>query len=281
LYSDQTQLLTIAAKFALAMHIRSPLYALLFISPALAIWPRPQNLTTGQIALRLASDFSIKFSGINQVPQDLSDAAQRTADFLKTDKLQALVPDRGASSAGTIQSARTLSSLTATLAGSSGAVKSISEDATAGLGIADESYALQIPENGGTATLTANTALGLLRGFTSFGQLWYDLDGTTYTLEAPIQIKDASAYVSILFHGRSLDYIDPIRRIALQRVHAGYLPELVGFNLVESTHIYSPLGQLPCRRYQTYFGCNELGQDQPFPLACRRLSVLPPRRPRI
>jgi hexosaminidase len=177
------------------MNFLSLLYAFLFVSPALAIWPRPQNMTTGNTALRLSSQFSIKFSG-GQMPTDLSDAISRTENFLKTDKLQALVPDRGASSSGVVSSAHTLNSLTISLSKGSGTVKSISEDAMAGLGVADESYTLQVPQNGGTATLIANTALGLFRGLTTFGQLWYDLEGTTYTLEAPIQIRDAPAYVS-------------------------------------------------------------------------------------
>ncbi|KXN82649.1 Beta-hexosaminidase 2 [Leucoagaricus sp. SymC.cos] len=176
------------------MHFLSLFCVFVSFSPVLALWPRPQNLTTGSTPLRLAPNFSIKFSGINQVPKDLSDAAQRTSTFLKTDKLQALVTDRGASSSNAISSARTLQSLTITLSTASGGVKSISQDAMAGLGTSDESYTLQVPGNGGTATLTANTALGLFRGLTTFGQLWYDLDGTTYTLQAPIHVKDAPAY---------------------------------------------------------------------------------------
>ncbi|KAF5355095.1 hypothetical protein D9756_005718 [Leucocoprinus leucothites] len=170
------------------------LYTFLFFPLAFAIWPRPQNLTTGTIPLRLSPSFSIKLSGVSQVPKDLSDAIQRTTNFLKTDKLQALVPDRGASSSDAVTSAKVLQSLTAKLSQTSGSVKSISEGAMAGLGASDESYTLQVPANGGTATLTANTALGLFRGLITFGQLWYDLDGTTYTLNAPIQITDSPAY---------------------------------------------------------------------------------------
>ncbi|KAJ3566885.1 hypothetical protein NP233_g6718 [Leucocoprinus birnbaumii] len=176
------------------MDLLSLLYAFLLFTPALAIWPRPRNLTTGSTPLRLSSSFAIKLSGISQVPQDLTDAIQRTTTFLKTDKLQALVPDRGASSSSTVKSAGTLQSLTVKLSQSSGSVKSISADATAGLGVANESYTLQIPASGGTATLTASSALGLFRGLTTFGQLWYDLDGTTYLLNAPIQITDSPSY---------------------------------------------------------------------------------------
>lgn len=181
------------------MNFLSLLYAFLFFSPALAIWPRPQNLTTGTTPLRLAPNFAIKFSGIRNVPRDLSDAARRTTNFLKTDKLQALVPDRGASSSGAVHSASTLRSLTLSLApsaASNGAVKDISDEVMSGVGTQDESYDLQVPSDGGNAVLTANSALGLFRGLTTFEQLWYDLDGATYTLQAPIQVKDAPTYVS-------------------------------------------------------------------------------------
>jgi len=76
-------------------------------------------------------------------------------------------------------------------------VKSISEDTVAGLGASDESYTLWVPADSGTAILTANTAIGLFRGLTTFEQLWYNLDGSTYTLIAPIHVSDSPAYVSL------------------------------------------------------------------------------------
>ncbi|KAJ3566880.1 hypothetical protein NP233_g6720 [Leucocoprinus birnbaumii] len=170
------------------------LSALLIVSPVVGIWPRPRNLTTGTTPLRLSSSFTINLSGISQAPQDLTDAISRTTAFLKKDKLQALVPDRGASSTSAVNSASTLQSLTIKLSQSSGAIQSIGEGAMAGLGVTDESYTLQVPATGGTASLTANTALGLFRGLTTFGQLWYDLDGTTYLLNAPIQVTDSPSY---------------------------------------------------------------------------------------
>jgi hexosaminidase len=173
----------------------SVLSAFLLFSPALALWPRPQNLTTGSTPLRLAPQFSIQFSKNQNIPQDLHDAVQRSTQHLKDDKLQALVVDRGASSSQAVHSAKTLSSLTLTLNNASATVKSLSEDSMAGIGNQDESYSLQIPE-GGNAVLTANTALGLFRGLTTFEQLWYDLDGETYTLQAPIQVQDFTKYVS-------------------------------------------------------------------------------------
>lgn len=172
----------------------------LLYSRVFAIWPRPQQLTTGNTTLRLSPNFLIQTSHIDNVPSDLSDAIKRTSNFLKTDKLELLVPDRGASLSSTINSASTLHSLTLTLTNSSGDVKSISEEAVQELGTQDESYTLEIPSsNGGNAVLNANTTLGLFRGLTTFEQLWFYLDGTIYTLQAPVQIQDTPTYVSSQF----------------------------------------------------------------------------------
>ncbi|KAG5732634.1 hypothetical protein E4T56_gene16912, partial [Termitomyces sp. T112] len=38
------------------------------------------------------------------------------------------------------------------------------------------------------------STLGLFRGLTTFGQLWYDLNGITYTLQAPFDIVDSPAF---------------------------------------------------------------------------------------
>ncbi|XP_006455958.1 hypothetical protein AGABI2DRAFT_188060 [Agaricus bisporus var. bisporus H97] len=172
----------------------------LLYSRVFAIWPRPQKLATGDTPLRLDQDFTIQTSGIDNVPSDVSDAIERTTGFLKTDKLQLLVPDRGASLSDTVNSANTLRSLTLTLTSSStgsGGVKSISEEAIQELGTQDESYTLQVPgDDGGNAVLNANTTLGLFRGLTTFEQLWFDLEGTVYTLQAPVQIEDAPTYVT-------------------------------------------------------------------------------------
>lgn len=170
-------------------------FSILFsVAPVLALWPLPRQLSTGTTALQLSSGFSIKFSGIHNPPGDLNDAVSRTHSFLQTDKLQALVPDRGASSAGAIKKAKSLSSLTLSLS-NPGTVKSISEEAIADIESRMESYTLTVPADGSGAVLKANSSLGLLRGLTTFSQLWYDLGGSTYTLEAPINIADSPAYV--------------------------------------------------------------------------------------
>lgn len=164
-------------------------------SSTLALWPLPKNLQTGSTAVRLAPNFEIKLS-INHAPADLQAAVLRTKAYLKTDKLERLVVGRGASDSHLISGAKSLSSLTITHTASNGTIRSISDEAKDAIESRDEAYTLTVPGDGSTATLSANSTLGLYRGLTTFGQIWYDYNGATYTLEAPIQIQDAPAYVS-------------------------------------------------------------------------------------
>ncbi|RDB14630.1 Beta-hexosaminidase 2 [Hypsizygus marmoreus] len=166
---------------------------LLAVTPSIAVWPVPRQYSTGTTPLRLSSSFSIKFSGIEHAPRDLVDAVARTTSYLRTDKLQALVPDRGASSARAIRAAKSLSSLTLSLS-TKGKVRSISEEAVVDVESRIEGYTLTVPANGSGASLKANSTLGLFRGLTTFGQLWYDWEGTTYTLQAPFDINDSPVY---------------------------------------------------------------------------------------
>ncbi|KIM78434.1 glycoside hydrolase family 20 protein [Piloderma croceum F 1598] len=168
------------------------LTALVVCSPAFALWPLPKDLQTGSKALRLADDFDIQLS-VQRAPADLQAAVARTKGYLKTDKLQRLVVGRGENDRTAIKSAKELSSLTVSLT-SNETVRSISEEAMDALEDRVETYSLTVPGDGSDATLKANSTLGLFRGLTTFGQLWYEFDDITYTLEAPIQIKDAPAY---------------------------------------------------------------------------------------
>jgi hexosaminidase len=170
------------------------LAALLAFTPASALWPLPTSLQTGSTGLRLAPNFKIKLS-VQRAPADLQAAVTRTEGYLKTDKLERLVVGRGANDSSAIRSAKQLTSLTVSLISTKGTVRSISEEAMDELESRDEAYSLTVPGDGSVATLTANSTLGLFRGLTTFGQLWYEFDGTTYTLEAPIQINDGPTYV--------------------------------------------------------------------------------------
>ncbi|PPQ65899.1 hypothetical protein CVT26_000919 [Gymnopilus dilepis] len=168
--------------------------ALACVARAFAIWPRPRQLTKGSTALRLSPSFEIDLSGVKNPSKDLLAATTRSANHLRRDKLQALLVDRGASSAGRIKTAKLLVRLSLRIA-SSGMVKSISDEAVAPLHLRNEGYKLTVPEDGTSATLEANTTLGLFRGLTTFEQLWYELNGDVYTLEAPFDIVDSPAYL--------------------------------------------------------------------------------------
>ncbi|KAJ7196128.1 N-acetylhexosaminidase, partial [Mycena pura] len=164
------------------------------IPSAFALWPLPTGLNVGTTPLRLSKNFDIKLN-IANAPSDLEDAVSRAKGFLASDKLQALVIDRGASSASAISKAKSLPSLTVSLeATPKGGVQSISKEAIAPIESRVEGYTLTVPADGSGAVLKANSSLGLLHGLTTFGQLWFDLDGTTYSLTAPIVISDAPAF---------------------------------------------------------------------------------------
>jgi hexosaminidase len=77
-----------------------------------------------------------------------------------------------------------------------GAVKGIAEETALPVEERDESYTLKIPSDGSEATLAANTTLGLLRGLTTFGQVWYQFEDSIYTVEAPFEVTDSPYYVS-------------------------------------------------------------------------------------
>ncbi|KAJ3762740.1 N-acetylhexosaminidase [Lentinula raphanica] len=165
------------------------------VSAVSALWPLPTQLSTGTTSLVLASDFDIDLSAISNPPQDLLDAVSRTKSYLQTDQLEALDVDRGASYAQSLQNASSLSSLSLSFdSGHSGDPTSISEEVADAIENRVEGYTLTVPEDGSAATIKANSTLGLFRGLTTFGQLWYDLNNTTYTVEAPIAITDSPAY---------------------------------------------------------------------------------------
>ncbi|EJC98421.1 beta-hexosaminidase [Fomitiporia mediterranea MF3/22] len=156
-----------------------------------ALWPLPRNFSSGDSSLILTNDFSIEVSF--ETPSDLKDAISRTISYLHNDKLQPLTVDRGASLVGNISSSPHLSSLLLSLSEGSN-VSAISEEAVKLPKERDESYILSIPSEGGQATLTANTTLGLFRGLTTFSQLWYTVDNTTFAIGAPWEIYDSPAF---------------------------------------------------------------------------------------
>ena len=169
---------------------------LLSLQDVLAIWPAPTSISSGTQTLLLSHNFGIVLD-LPSPPQDLKDAIERTKDNLFADSLGRLVIGRGSSDSPSFDSAQTLHTLRLSL--TSTAIKSISEEAIAPLDIRNETYSLIVPANGRDATLTAPTTLGLLRGLTTFEQLWYTYAGRVYAINGPLSVYDAPAYVSQLF----------------------------------------------------------------------------------
>ena len=161
----------------------------------------PRSLQTGTTFLKLSSTFNINVSDISQVPQDLNDAISRTMSRLDTDKLQRLIVGRGANDSTALTNAPSLAQLTLALAPNSPPIQSIMNETTKEITGRSESYSLTIPDTDqGVAILTANSSLGLLRGLTTFEQFWYQVNGTVYSYQAPVDItNDSPAYVRVPF----------------------------------------------------------------------------------
>jgi len=164
----------------------------LFPEAVHALWPQPRNLQTGSDALRLDFSFSIDVA-VPNAPQDLVAAAERTRELLFSDQLGRLVLGRGEDDLPAVRAANALCSLKLTLS-EWGTSQPIATEATLPLGSRDEAYSLVVPADGSEAVLSANSTLGLFRGLTTFGQLWYTASGTVYTLGVPLEIQDSPAY---------------------------------------------------------------------------------------
>ncbi|KZV92548.1 beta-hexosaminidase [Exidia glandulosa HHB12029] len=164
-----------------------------FVAEVAALWPAPRQLQKGSSALRLSSAFSINVK-VPNAPGDLHDAAGRAAYWIKNEKMERLVVGRGAADAKAVAASKWLSGLNVVLA--PGALKAlpIASESVKAVGTRDEGYTLTIPATGAPATLSANTTLGLLRGLTTFQQLWFVHGSDTYMLGAPMTITDAPAF---------------------------------------------------------------------------------------
>ena len=164
-------------------------------SLANALWPMPRTLSTGSQYVKLSHAFGIHVD-IQNPPRDLLEAVDRTTSYLWNDRLGRLIVGRGSNDTSALAHAPSLSALTLSLSKGMSA-SPIAQEAVLPLENRSESYSLTVPADGSGATLTANSTLGLLRGLTTFTQLWYYVAGTVYTYEAPIDIPiDYPAYVS-------------------------------------------------------------------------------------
>ncbi|KIP03088.1 glycoside hydrolase family 20 protein [Phlebiopsis gigantea 11061_1 CR5-6] len=161
------------------------------LAPADALWPQPRSIETGGTPLRLSGGFAITVAG--SAPSDLHAAVQDAKSFISNDKLGRLVVGRGAVDVAAYSKAKTLSKLTLSLEKGATA-HSITSEAQKAPEARDEAYTLTVPGDGSGATITANSTLGLYRGLTTFTQLFFYNEGTTYLLNAPVHIEDAPAY---------------------------------------------------------------------------------------
>ncbi len=189
-----------------------------------ALWPIPRTMSPGNHPVKLSSEFDIHVHFANP-PADLRAAISRTKSSLFSGKLGRLVLGRGSADAHLLKDARTLVSLELSLAAGS-PVRSIAEETNQPIEAKSESYSLSIPENNASATISANSTLGLFRGLATFEQLWYDYEGTKYTLEGGAEINDGPAFVSTFKHASSADYFAHVSS-AISRVLLRYRSQFV------------------------------------------------------
>lgn len=149
------------------------------MSPTLGIWPKPQEISTGETTLLIDSSFHIKVTVVvdKPPPQDLLKAAKRVEDTLKGNlapgekKHYYLSPERGLEFLPREgASKQILSHLTIHVYDPS----SIFDQAIKPLDEREETYILEVPVEGEEgAVLFAKTALGAFRGLMSFEMLFY------------------------------------------------------------------------------------------------------------
>ena len=202
------------------MKLVAPLLALaLSLSQApcvSALWPQPSYMTNGTTALRL-DPHSFQIHLPSNAPADLHRATQRTLKSLRATKSKPLQVGRGAERAKTVHAAKQLHSVNVVLGkkehkrdsqqhafgarsvmnqNKGGSVQSIYDAVTGPIEDVDEEYSLHVPEDGSPATLTANTAIGALRGLTTLEQMLWTLpsNGGSYLWGAPFDIKDKPAF---------------------------------------------------------------------------------------
>ncbi|KDN42718.1 glycoside hydrolase family 20 protein [Tilletiaria anomala UBC 951] len=203
-------------KFDQALYTAA-LYALCSLRGARALWPQPASMTNGSSALQLnVSNFQINLP--SNAPLDLQQAAERSMAEMRLSSMQPLVVGRGAKNAAVVEQAPLLTSINVAIGSSSNrhrrklsinqvaleprataSIKSIYENMLTDIKEYDESYTLDIPADGTSATLSAATALGALRGLTTLQQLIWALpaDGLgsmRYLWGAPFHIEDKPAF---------------------------------------------------------------------------------------
>ncbi|KAH9955283.1 N-acetylhexosaminidase [Lactifluus volemus] len=135
------------------------------------------------LCLAPSNSFTISVDEVPDAPEDLIAAAQRTHAQLFSDDLGRLVLGRGIDDLEAISDgAPSLRRLP------------IEVEARMPIGTRDEGYSLVVPTDRSHAVLKANSTIGLFRGLNTFSQLWLTVQGTIYTIGAPVEIQDSPAY---------------------------------------------------------------------------------------
>lgn len=182
---------------------------LLGIAPALAIWPVPTNITTGNSTLWVAHDIMVTYNG--GILPWVSGYSARDSSFSSKDIVTKAVSRAMGNvleknfvpwklyARNQLQSTEPSSSEQKTMISR----LEIQQTAPDGNGTwkpqlagkMDESYSLSVDLQG-VAKLTASSAVGVLRGLETFTQLFYkhSSSGAIYTTKAPVDITDAPKF---------------------------------------------------------------------------------------
>ncbi|EFX03281.1 beta-hexosaminidase beta chain precursor [Grosmannia clavigera kw1407] len=184
-------------------------FALVVANPVAAVWPIPQNISTGDTTLLINENIAVTYNGVSLTYTHGYEASdiQNSENIVQGGVSRALdaifqtglVPWK-------LHPKNSLSSFEPDLKTSSSlasvhslVIKQTTLDTTnttkAKAGTVDESYGLTVSVDG-VASLTATTSVGVLRGLATFEQLFYaHTSGTAwYTPLAPVVIKDAPKY---------------------------------------------------------------------------------------
>ncbi|OCH86979.1 N-acetylhexosaminidase, partial [Obba rivulosa] len=228
---------------------------------ARALWPIPRSLTTGSSAVKLSKTFAIHVD-IAHPPQDLLDAVARSTSRLQTDKFQRLVLGGVSQDITAVHTAHEIKSLILALTASA-PVRNLSEEATMAINSRSESYTLSLPTHQAQAILTANSTLGLFRGLATFEQLWYDLDGTKYLLNGPLEIADEPAFP---YRGFSFDTsrnFYPVSDI-LRTIDAMSMVKLsiLYWHIIDSQSFPLEVSELPYLSVKGAYSTNEVYSEQ-------------------
>lgn len=238
--------------------------ALAAVAPVSAIWPVPQQISTGTDVLFVSPDIRVTYNcgplsrarsspalANSSDPNIVADAAARAIDTILTKSLVPWMINPANSDFEPSPSASkgTVSKLV---------LKQTGKDTPrAAIGSVDESYTLNLT-SAGTATITAATSSGLLHGLETFTQLFYKHSSGSgvYTNVAPVSIQDRPSFpyrgllIDVARHWYSVDDIKraidglAMNKMNILHVHItdtqSWPLEVPALPLLAEKHRYSP-----------------------------------------